>query len=175
MRISIGKRQIIPIAIIIALGAAIFLNWQFSGIHTVYSSNQKRESGSAPANASYEDYFASARLSREQAVAQAQDLLNTELSSTSGASVSASAQQTAGSALNVIDNTLSEEKSIETAIKGKGYADCVVFINNGTVNLVVRPKTDSMLSEAQAEQLYAIVAQQTKPAPDAIRIIQYTD
>jgi stage III sporulation protein AH len=176
----IGRKQVILAALVLALGAAIFLNWKFSGANgvnlagvvktsstlgaTSYVDNQKVATASSTSN-----YFAEARLTREQTRDSAEDALKAV---TTSVSATAAQKQAATTEIEAIANNITNEGNIESLIKAKGFSDCVAFINNGKVSVVVMPKTGNTLTASDVAQIDGIVIEQTKVSVDNINIIQ---
>ena len=94
---SFGKRQLVLAALVVALGAAVYLNWQFTGdnaaltatstlsseknvgeaqlVNASASSGESSESSSGTSSKSSEDWFADAKLSRQKARDESVELL----------------------------------------------------------------------------------------------------
>lgn len=175
-KINITRKQMLLIALVLALGTAIILNWRFSLAPTMSASSavkavsatSSKKSQSSSSGSTASSYFAAARLTRQQTNAQAEDLLNSLLSDSP---VTASEQQSVQSAITAFNSTVSNEGTIENMIKTKGFPDCVVFINNGIVNVVVTPKSGDLLSDSDVQQIEEVVVAQANVAPENIRII----
>ena len=179
MSMIIGRRQIILAALVLALGTAIFLNWKFSSTNGGFNIASVFNSTSTLGDASYVDnqnvsgastdnYFAQARLTREQNRAKAEDVVKALTASTN---ISATDKQAALTAIEDLAKNISNEGNIESLVKAKGFADCVAFINEGAVNIVVKPKTGDALSPSEAAQVKDIVMSQAKVSADKITII----
>jgi stage III sporulation protein AH len=61
------------------------------------------------------------------------------------------------------------ETKIEGLIKAKGFSDCMVYISDESVNVVVASKG---LSQEQAAQINEIVIAETKRDASAIKIVE---
>ena len=68
------------------------------------------------------------------------------------------------------DDTLSEAQ-VENLVTAKGYGDCVCFIGEDGVNLVVS-STDQGLSETDIAKIVEIVREETGLSADQIKIIE---
>jgi stage III sporulation protein AH len=184
-----GGKQIIIASLVLVLGAAIFLNWRFSGVNDtgvagaakvsstkVSSTNDKKASINASSKnnqkadtgTSAGNYFSTARLAREQTDAQADDLLSTLVSNTA---LTTAEQQSAESEIEAINDNAANEGTIESSVKEKGFEDCVAYINNGIVNVVVKLKSGYTLSDSDVEQIEGIVTQRAQASADNIFII----
>lgn len=188
---KMGKRQVILAALVVALGAAVYLNWQFAGGNTVQMAGttaSEKELGQAQlvnadpstssvADSSEEittssassssDSFTQARLTRQKARDQAVELLEKV---TSDVSSSDDAKKEAVTQAAQIAQNIQQENNAENLIKAKGFSDCVVYLQNGTCNVVVS-KGDKEMSEA-VMLIKDIVVGQTGVTYDKIKIIE---
>lgn len=177
MSMIIGRKQVILAVLVIALGAAIYLNYVFSGnnIAGVFNSgatlggasyvvNQKVSAASGSNTASY---FATARLTRQKTRDAAIATLKTQTTSTS---VSTADKQSAEAAIEAISKNILTEGQIESTIISKGFSDCMVFLNDGGATVIVKPKTGNTLSDSDTAQIFDIVKKQTNLAIGKINI-----
>lgn len=188
---KMGKRQVILAALVVALGAAVYLNWQFAGGNTVQMAGttaSEKELGQAQlvnadpstssvadsseeittsSAASGSDSFTQARLTRQKARDQAVELLEKV---TSDVSSSDDAKKEAVTQAAQIAQNIQQENNAENLIKAKGFSDCVVYLQNGTCNVVVS-KGDKEMSEA-VMLIKDIVVGQTGVTYDKIKIIE---
>jgi stage III sporulation protein AH len=173
MSMIIGRKQVILAALVIALGAAIYLNYRFSdNIASVFNSkatlgtasyvDNQKVSGTASSTA---NIFSQARLSREQKRDQAVDLLKNAT-----ASATAADKQSAETAIEAIAQNVVTEGNIETMIKTKGFSDCVAILDNGNVTIVVKPKTGNTLSDSDTAQIHDVVIKETNISVGKIQI-----
>ena len=114
------------------------------------------------------DYFATARLSRQQARDSALALLQE-----AGADENAD-EQVMGEVTRSIEamasNTMSEAQ-IENMITAKGYTDCVVFLSDESASVVVASKDDGLQTEDVAK-ITDVVKQETGLPVSAIKILE---
>ncbi len=189
---KMGKRQVILAALVVALGAAVYLNWQFAGGNTVQmagttasekelgqaqlvnadpstssvaDSSEEMTTSSAASGSS--DSFTQARLTRQKARDQSVELLEKV---TSDVSSSEDAKKEAVTKAAEIAQNIQQENNAENLIKAKGFSDCVVYLQNGTCNVVVS-KGDKEMSEA-VMLIKDIVVGQTGVTYDKIKIIE---
>lgn len=188
---TMGRRQLVLAALVVALGAAVYLNWALSGntqlpatqavtsgrelgqtllVNASGSNTASSASGSSAVKAgmaaSSTDYFSSARLSRQKARDEAVELLEKVLDdSKQNDSAKQAAVSQAGS---IAQNTL-KESSIENLIKAKGFSDCVVSIENGECSVVAKTKNSS---QDDAIVIKDIVSDQSGISYDKIKIIE---
>lgn len=188
---TMGKRQLVLAALIVALGAAVYLNWQFSGDNQLLATNavtstadhefgeaqlaeapvsgsSKTTSGSSSvqANAPAASYFSEARLSRQKARDTAVELLEKVL--TDAKSNDAAKKDAVAQAAVIAQNTL-KENNAESLIKAKGFSDCVVFLQNSECNVVVKTNDSS---QNNAIVIKDIVSGQSGVSYDKIKIVE---
>jgi stage III sporulation protein AH len=172
----IGRRHIILAALVVALAAAIFLNYKFSQPNDMVadtktgttSIGETAQVGTQSVKGTSSDFFATARLTRSQNRDQAEQLLKS-VADDSSATTSDRSKST--DTLNQIAKDITTEGQIETLIKAKGFPDCVCIISDGSASVVVKPKTSTTLSANDTAQIYDIVLTQTKFAKTSIKII----
>ncbi len=201
---TFGKRQLLVGALVVALGAAVYLNWQFSGAQpvavteessqskelgqTVYvntevsgetdaktvntesseSSDQSSEvSAAETSQCEKNDYYTSQRekrsLARQESVMALQDM-------TEG-NASESAKTEAMKKLQELSAVIKTEADIESEIIAKGFADCLVSINNGSCSVIVPGEG---LNDASAITIKDIVNRQGGIAFDKITITPFS-
>lgn len=195
---AFGKRQLVLAALVVALGAAVYLNWQFSDHNDLLATNAV-ESGKELGTAQYvnnpnvsslvsgadgtsstasgaqsavntsggAEYFAQARVSRQQARDTAVETLKGIIDSdqASDSAKAEAVQQTSEIAKNI-----EQESNIENLVKAKGYPDCVAFIQNGECSIVVST-TDGLL-DSDAITIKDIVAGQSTIGYDKVKIVE---
>lgn len=189
---TMGKRQLVLAALVVALGAAVYLNWMLSGNNQlsaadavvsgrelgqtllVNGSGPETSSGSSSVKSSSnavtaaaEDYFNSVRLDRQKARDGAVDLLTQVLKDAKESD--AAKKEAVAQAATIAQNTL-KENGIESLVKAKGFSDCLAFIQNGECSVVVRTKESS--SQEDAIMIKDIVTGQTGLPFDKIKIIE---
>lgn len=173
MSAIIGRKQIILAALVLALGVAIVLNWKFTGSDTVTGTTSTLGAASyvsSTSTASSTDaYFSSARLTREQTRAKAEETLQTTINSVSASNAD---KQSAEAAIEALASNITKEGTVESLIKAKGFSDCVCFINDDSITVVVAPKSGDSLSGSEIAQVKDIVLEQTNISSDNIKIIQ---
>ena len=115
-----------------------------------------------------ENYFAEARLSRQQARDEAVSILNTTVENQAA---DETASQEASAAIQVMAQSAMQESRIENLIIAKGYADCVVFVNETGVNVIVSGP-EGGLQDSDVARITEIVMEETGCAASAIKIIE---
>ena len=199
-----GKRQLVLAALVVALGAAVYLNWQFSDNSDLLAANTTVESGkelgeaefvnnntassltssteentsSSPADgdsssssasnisSSAEQYFAQAKVSRQQARDDAVDSLKEIIDSVQS---SESAKAEAVKQAAEIAKNIEQESNIENLIKAKGFAECLAFLQIGECSVVV---SSTGLLDNEAITIKDIVAGQSGISYDKIKIVE---
>lgn len=187
---SVWKRNAVVLAIVLFVGVAVYLNWSYNnqltgegsgsdagdgkvlGQTTLVNGVEEEQEGettdSAGEDTDASGYFASARLNRQQARDSALELLQE-------AAADEKADQTVVDEANasiqtMADDTLSEAQ-VENLVTAKGYGDCVCFIGEDGVNLVVS-STSQGLSETDIAKIVEIVREETGLSADQIKIIE---
>lgn len=180
---KLWKRNAVVGAVLVLVVAAIVLNGRYAadvqesgkvlGQATEVIAPETAETAEAAAeNAEIEatpsDYFATARLSRQQARDSALALLQE-----AGADETADEQvmgEVSRSIEAMASNTMAEAQ-IENMITAKGYDDCVVFLSDESASVVVASQTDGLQTEDIA-RITDIVKQETGLAVSAIKILE---
>ncbi len=174
MKKFLGKKTVLLGTLILALGAAIYLNYFFAEGPTgiVDNSNAQTEQpnddktlgeainvNGVTDTPTAEEYFKQARGSREaareEAVQTVKDLLN---------DVKATDEQkkTVTAEVIAITKAIEQESNIESLIKAKGFADCVVYIADGSCSVVVQ--SDSLTVQDTAKISQVVTSQADIPA-----------
>lgn len=113
------------------------------------------------------DYFATARLTRQQARDSATSILQ------EAAATEAASQEVIDSALNEIAamaNYAIQEAQIENILIAKGFEDCVAFISAGGINIAVPSPIDGLSDAAVARITDAVMSESGSDAE--IKIIE---
>lgn len=187
---SVWKRNAVVLAIVLFVGVAVYLNWSYNNQLTAEGSGKDSSDGKVlgqttmvngveeeqeeeTAEGQVDDetgsgYFASARLNRQQARDSALELLQ-EAAADEKADQKVVDEANA-SIQTMADDTLSEAQ-VENLVTAKGYGDCVCFIGEDGVNLVVS-STDQGLSETDIAKIVEIVREETGLSADQIKIIE---
>lgn len=190
------KRNLILAGLIVVLGVAVYLNWQFAPEEDFIESGSSTSSGmlgeamlvaaqgdvsssdaaSAQVSADVQqdavsaaasDYFATARSEREKAREESLETLKDIISSASQNDVDKS-EAVGRSAM--ISQQIKDENAIETLVKAKGFSDCVAVISTSQVSVIV-PNT-KQLTQSEVSIITDIVMGQTNVAASCINIVQ---
>lgn len=180
-----GRKQLVLASLVLALGAAVYLNWQFAGTNKLPvgdSSSETSELGAAQlVNNAYVETVADglsgsskssdaaasiseARLARQSSRDEAMELLDDVLANVD--SDSAAKQEAVDQASAIAQNIL-KESNVENLLKAKGYADSVAYISSEDCSVVVA----GTIEEADTLIIQEIVVEQTGFTADKIKII----
>ncbi|MCD8225225.1 MAG: SpoIIIAH-like family protein [Clostridiales bacterium] len=110
------------------------------------------------------DYIANVQLNREQIRAKNKETLNNIISSTA---VEESAKQEAIQSLIAMTAVAEKENAAETLLQAKGFADPVVSVSEGKVDVVINAAS---ITDQQRAQIEDIVKRKTEIAADGIVI-----
>ena len=173
---TVKKKQLILSGIVIVLGAAVLANWYLTsgrekivpaeGESNISSENVHNLGDAQYVNAGEnKEYFASARLSRNEAydksVASLKEIISAP-SSDNDAVASDSASLT-----DISDNKITES-NIETLVSAKIGGECVCVVNTDSVEVIVE---DRYLTDNSVLQIREIVQNNLKISPENITII----
>jgi len=138
---QVWKRRAVVAAVLMLVGTSVYLNWRYAG--TVEDSGKKvlgqsalvnGETTDAEVTAAGDDYFATARLSRKQARDTAISMLQeAQVDENAAEDVLNEASQT----MQVLAAYTVAESQIESLVVAKGYADCVAFMGDDAISVVV--------------------------------------
>ena len=134
------------------------------GVPTLLDDAMEPESSAAPTSS----YFDTARLSRQQSRDNALSLLRE-------ASAQENADQgvldDANRAIQTLAGYTMLEGQVENLVVAKGYADCVAFMGENSVSIVVSAAEDGLQTEDVAK-IMDIVLSETEYTADQIKIME---
>lgn len=184
------KRQLILAVLVLALGSAVYLNWQFSSDKSLPSTDivtstkelgqaqfvnstvdkQTNSDGNGQENTEQpktsSEYFSRAKTERQKARDEAIDMIKEMLEDAK------SSEETKAEAIKqaaVIAKRIEQESNIESLIRAKGFSECLAFIQNDECNVVV---SDEGLNESSVISIKDIVCGQGAIALDKIKIVE---
>ncbi len=170
-----GKSQLVLALMVLALGAAVWLNMKFSSSEKYlgeakYVNSKTDVSGeaiqtAAKAETENTDYFESARKNRQKALDEAQETAEETLKS---ANATDAERQKALENINKMTARIEKANNIETLLSAKGFEKSVVIIGDNDVNVTV--KSDG-ITTAQTLQIQDIVTAQTEIPLGNIKIV----
>ena len=171
---QVWKRRAVVAAVLMLVGTSVYLNWRYAG--NVEDSGKKVLGQSALVNGEAkdeevtgagDDYFATARLSRKQARDTAIGMLQeAQVDENAAEDVLNEASRT----LQVLAAYTVAESQIESLVVAKGYADCVVFMGEETVSVVVSDPDG--LDAVDVARIKDIVVSETGCTPEQIKIME---
>ena len=182
----IGRRNMVIAGAVLLIGAAVVMNWVFftdsdkndgfdynasAGMSTDYGTtmgttavgDDAKPSGTNPTDS----YFSSVEVSRQRARDEALEVLNAVVENDKA---SEEVKAEALAEIQVIAKEMAQEANIESLLMGKGFAQCIAVINDGSANIVVQ--NDGALQAAQLAQINAVVFEQAGIEPANITIVQ---
>ena len=187
---QVWKRNIVAATVLLFVCAAVYLNWRYaSNISDLgQESDQKVLGQSTLVNGEAEDektaqaeseeetigtaagdYFASARLSRQQARDNAISLLREAAESESA---DAAVANEAAETIQVLAGYAIAEAQIENLVTAKGYAECVAFMGEDSISIVVSTGTEDPLSAEDVACITDIVLNETDYTAGQIKIVE---
>ena len=173
MNLIIKRRQLILGTLVVALGAAVFVNWYYTnnGKDTILKSTDESEYvqnlGEAQyvnAEAEKEDYFAEVRLNRDKARDKTIDKLNKSLKSAVSGSDEA---KDITASIEDLSKQIKLESDLEALIGAKISGSCVAVINEGSVQIIVEK---GKLNDSVALQISDVVTTNAKIESSNIKI-----
>ena len=172
MNLIIKRRQLILATLIVALGAAVFVNWYYTSDGNISATGDTTgeyvqnlgEAKYVNATGENNDYFAEAKLQRDKTNDEALDKLNDSLKN----AVSGSAEATSISqSINTLTEQIKLEKDLETLITGKLNCESLVIIKGDSAQIVVEKGT---LNETSALQIMDAITSNTELDPTKVSI-----
>ena len=168
------KKWIVLSAMVLALGTALFLNWQLTDGDAVVKENDasevkvigEAELVNGTANGNFDEFFSAARMQREASRASSLEILDAIAAS---ADVDEEAKTSAAAEASAIARRIEAEANVESLIKAKGFAECVVMIGDDGVKVMVQ---SAGLLPAEAAQIAEIVTSETGEELSRVRIVE---
>ena len=190
---NVWKRNAVVAAVVLFVCGAVYLNWSYQKGQTEdvgktlgeaelvsmqtadpllsASPNPSATPAASPdpsTNAQSSGYFDAARLNRQEARDSALSILQDAAADESATETMKA--ETSAAIQTLADYTVSEAQ-IENLVTAKGYADCVAFISDGSVSVVVSASADG-LTDADVARTTEIVTGETGIEASNIKIIE---
>lgn len=190
---NVWKRNAVVAAVVLFVCGAVYLNWSYqkgqseeagktlgeAELVSMQSADPLLKASPAPSAApsaspaptatdKSSGYFDAARLNRQQARDSALSILQ-EAAADTNATETMKAET--GEAIQTLADYTVSEAQIENLVTAKGYADCVAFISDGSVSVVVSA-TEEGLTDADVARITEIVTEETGLEASAITIIE---
>jgi len=194
MKMKLFKRNAVIITAVAFLGVAVYLNWSYgrnedeaaaglSGnseevlINEYVEPDEEISLFYEPAGATQavaaiyndvSDYFATARLTRQQARDSAVNILQAaaELENATQEAIDGAMAE-----MSVMAGFSLNEVEIETLIKAKGFDECVVFLDDDSVTVAVSAP-EGGLSSSSVSKITDIILAETELTAEQIKIIE---
>jgi stage III sporulation protein AH len=182
---KLWKRNAVAAAIVLFVCGAVYLNWSYTqdtetgknlGEAALVGSQRddllKKDSDQAKAEgketAESATYFSTARLNRQQARDNALSLLQ---EAAQDEKADQAAVDEANAAIQTMADYTMTEAQIENLVTAKGYTDCVAFMGENSISVVVSA-VESGMTDTDAARIGEIVMEQTGLTADQIKIIE---
>ena len=179
MNMIIGKKQIILASLVVGLGLAVYVNYQFAqadGMLTAtsaveesdknYGDAQLVDSKDPSVDSDGEAYFAEAKVTRQRSRDESVETLKNMMQD---AQIDADLKAEMALKATEVAKSIETEGKIENLIKVKGFDDCMVYYDTEGVDVVV--KTDG-LEAAQVAQMKDIILKETSIPVENISIVE---
>ena len=168
-----GKHQVVLALMVLALGAAVWLNMKFSSTEKYLGqatlvNDSELSSGEAvqtAAKAEQDDYFETAKKDRQKVLSEAQELVEETLKS---ANATDAEREAALKTTNDFVARIEKANNIETLLKAKGFEKAVVVIGESDISIVVKGEG---ITTAQTLQIQDIVTAHTEIPLSNIKIV----
>ena len=178
------KRNAIAATILVLICAGVYLNWNANQIApvdftetlneeqvlndaTLTLSDTSEAQAVSAESATAEEYFSKIRLSRQESRDSAVEMLQETIVYEDG---SESASAAASSLDGIVSDALAESQ-IESLIIAKGFADCVAYMGDETIDIAVSAPAEG-LADADVALISDVVTAQSDYTLDQIRIIE---
>ena len=184
MNMIIGKRQIILAALVLGLGVAVYLNWQYTRVAVELPVTEMLE-WEGPDNygdAQYVDspallageagmvepdaFFVEAQISRQRSRDQAAETLAVMLAD---ADISSEQRAELAQRAVALADSIETEGKIENLIRSRGFEDVMVYFDATRADVMVR--TEGLLAN-EAAQIKDIILRETDLTAQYITIVE---
>ena len=179
------KKEIVATALVALIGVAGYLNWSYQDTIRVTDGDEYIETGkklgeakyvssdtdtlteeSVETSANVEDYFAQARMEKENARSKALEILN---QTAANESFDEETRKNAQDKILDLASNSEKEAIIENIAGAKGYENISVYIDGESVDIVVEKKD---FSKDDVSIIKDIVTEQLNIGPNNIKIVQ---
>lgn len=148
---KIQRKHVVLASLVLALGAAVYINWQMSaspdnmkskelGKATYVNSNisatvdEANNSLVTSLTKEQQNYFSDARLNRDKT---ADEVKNIALEALSLAESDEDTKELALAQLAELEETLMNQVTVENTLIAKGFSDCVCSVSDNSVTVIV--------------------------------------
>ena len=180
------RRNAVIVTVLLFVCVAVYLNWSYNNrwgepdqSMVIIEDNAMREAEEsyrrqpddveeASVRNAVSDYFAAARLTRQQSRDEALDLLQ---QAAAAELASKEVIDVAITEITVMATNSLQEAQIENLLIAKNFADCVVFITGDTITVAV-PAPQEGLEATAVAQITDIITTETGVPASQLRIIE---
>ncbi|MBD9060518.1 MAG: SpoIIIAH-like family protein [Ruminococcaceae bacterium] len=175
LNVILGKKQLVAAGLTVLLGAAVAVNFAFSG-------GKKQQSLTDPAaevsgstygeadlvssSADSEAYFAQARLDKQSSREEAAEVLQ---SMYQGGDLTQEELSVVAVDATKLGGYIESETKIESLLKAQGFEDALCYLSDGSANIIV--KTDG-LDAAGAAKIKSTLLSEVELSNDQITIVE---
>lgn len=186
---KLWKRNAVVATVLLFVCAAVYLNWRYAGnvVDRTSSGEQEQQEnnstkvlgdatlvggvptvGEEEVTSTASSYFDTARLSRQQSRDNALALLR---EAAAQENVEQTALDEANRSIQTLAGYTMMESQIENLVVAKGYVDCVAFMRENSISVVVSAAGDGLQTEDVAK-ITDIVLSETGYTADQVRILE---
>ena len=179
MKLSMRKKHAVLASLVLLLGIAVFANWYYTGPDSrissagstsdVDSSNVNSQNlGDAVYVSSTDidsEYFASAKLSRDESYDEAVATLKEIIDSSD---VDEQSVKTASDAITSMSERQIAQTNIENLVKAKTGSDCVAVLSDDSAEIII---SKELISDSTVLQIKEIVMNNSEISAEKISII----
>ncbi len=181
---KVNKKQIVFLTMALVVCIAVYLNWRFLDTVDIGQGDNMvavdgTESGDSEEGKTLGQaqlvqtvakdvaaYFTECRLNKQQTRDEALELLKSVATSEESATET---KDKANNDMIHMAKLTDVESTIESLVKAKGFSDCMVYISDSSVNVVVATEG---LSTEQAAQINEIVIAETGKEASSVKIVE---
>lgn len=178
---KIQRKHVVLASLVLALGAAVYINWQLSSVpdsgakelgkatyvnsNMVATVDEVSFDASSNLNKEQQNYFSNARLKRDKTADEVKSIALEALSSTE---LDEDAKESALAQLARLEEQLMNQVTIENTLSAKGFSDCVCAISEEAVTVIV---PDNEMSNNSALIIKDVVSEVCKASFENISIV----
>ena len=181
MHMVIKKKQVILASLVLGLGLAVYVNYQFAQSDKLLTPASALEAEKNYGDAQLVDnanpnpletgidgeaYFAEAKITRQRSRDESVETLTNMMAN---AEVDPNIKAEMALKATEIAKSIEVEGKIENLIKAKGFTDCMVYYDTEGVDIVVRTEG---LEAAQVAQMKDIILKETSVPVENISIVE---
>lgn len=183
MHMVINKKHVILASLVLGLGLAVYVNYQFAQsdqlLTPANTSVTEKNYGDAQlvdasdpivestgADADGEAYFAEAKVTRQRTRDESVETLTNMMSN---AEIDPNIKAEMALKATELAQSIETEGKIENLIKAKGFQDCMVYYDTDSVDVVVKSQG---LEAAQVAQMKDIILKETSIPAENISIVE---